>query len=39
MAGAKRGLNVLVSTGEGQVLGGQRGATLNRDRSVLRIKK
>ena len=35
MAGAKRGLNVLVSTGEGQVLGGQRGATLNRGSETL----
>lgn len=37
MAGAKRGLNVLVSTGEGQVLGGQRGATLNRGSETLDV--
>lgn len=36
MAGAKRGLNVLISVGE-QVVGGQRGCTLNRGAETLDV--
>lgn len=37
MAGAKRGLNVLVTTGSDKILGGQRGATLNRGSETLDV--
>lgn len=37
MAGAVRGLNIVVATQSGQVLGGQRGATLNRSSETLDV--